>query len=561
MSSDKTSDIFSRLKYAAGLEKIIHQMKGIMTKNRKEPCSLNNNNIDNFTSYLNTMDIELTSEDQTSIKTPTILILIPTIIPTDIARTEVLIENINTYMKYDGSKILLFFNFVEGETEITSYFDMYFGKYKNRVGYVLYSHKPISTKSHVGFARAAIAYYLLGISGDQIVIISDDRRVLRVPENKKVHNLNSLEYKEIIDNIIDMRSYVTDTKNTIISPVGERITKFGTKTFADTDDYIMAQIFMGMAKTFINIYICTSENTECHFTREGYKTTTNIESCFSRLFEDCSFVNAGYDNGFNMKVYTRLIRKTKDVKTVARSTKKLSDLDPDDRENVCSATRNCLVHKKDDTYLVRWGNHYDRIGPKFENDDSLKDGYEYHRSMIDECLHEEEAPVYTKETDTEEFVVDNLVCINKKGEVKVHWKDSWIDLFVYNQFQNEIVKVIKKKKIGGNDRFLVQWKDSYQDESVIDAVRFKNRLKRLKDSNSFCKDIPEKEEEEELQILAKKYKDGEFKGQVYFIDSKTNTSFLLDIKNRKVSYKVVNGKKAILTDHDIARLRDYQLTT
>ncbi|MDD4930547.1 MAG: hypothetical protein PHG66_00130 [Candidatus Colwellbacteria bacterium] len=62
-----------------------------------------------------------------------------------------------------------------------------------------------------------------------------------------------------------------------------------------------------------------------------------------------------------------------------------------------------------------------------------------------------------------------------------------------------------------------------------------------------------------LTIQAKKFKDGELKGQVYFIENKSNNVYLLNVAKRTVSHKVVNGKKVDLNFDDQLIIEVYDL--
>ena len=65
-------------------------------------------------------------------------------------------------------------------------------------------------------------------------------------------------------------------------------------------------------------------------------------------------------------------------------------------------------------------------------------------------------------------------------------------------------------------------------------------------------EVVEEEEKEEIKIKikAKKYKTGELAGEAYFIDKDSKIEFLLNLDDKSVSHKVVDGKKVSLTASD-----------
>ena len=109
----------------------------------------------------------------------------------------------------------------------------------------------------------------------------------------------------------------------------------------------------------------------------------------------------------------------------------------------------------------------------------------------------------------------------------------------------------KKVVKSGSDKKVV--KSGYEDGEKL--VAGSPRLKDVKNEEEEVED-----EEEELSIKAKKFKSGDLKGQVYFIDEKTETTFLLNSVDRTVSHKVVDNKKVNLSSEDKIRIAKYQLT-
>lgn len=60
-----------------------------------------------------------------------------------------------------------------------------------------------------------------------------------------------------------------------------------------------------------------------------------------------------------------------------------------------------------------------------------------------------------------------------------------------------------------------------------------------------------------LKIFVKKFQTGSLEGEHYFFDKKTNTTFGLNIKDRTVHYKIIDGEKVALNSNDRSRLLDY----
>ena len=81
------------------------------------------------------------------------------------------------------------------------------------------------------------------------------------------------------------------------------------------------------------------------------------------------------------------------------------------------------------------------------------------------------------------------------------------------------------------------------------------------DSNKKKVQEVEENKSEILKIHAKTVKSGELKGLVYFIDDETETSFIINSKNRTSSGKIVDGKKVELNDDDKKRLVNYDITS
>lgn len=451
------SDLISKqINYLTSLEKIM----GHIAQYRKKICNITSNDRILFKSYLNSMGLVLTQIDNVNITHPDFLILVPTIIPEDTTRLKLLIENVKTYTKNPNNKVVLFFNSIFKD-DVNEYIEN-FEPYKSQVAYIIYSHKKSVT--HVGFARAAIAYYMLNLSPDQKIVVSDDRRILRSRTNKKIDNLTLREYDEVLLYLRNISEYIDENDNSIVSPLSMRAKASGKKVFMDPEQYPMSQIYFGKADTFIKIYICTNKNGTCQLTPQGYNLTVKLDSCFSRLFEDCSFINSGYDNGFNMKSYTAVMRVTQTTKSVARKNKDLKSLDPEDAAAVCSAMNNCIIHDKDDNYAIRWGNVYQNITSSVDND--AGDGYDYHRSMIKDCRPEE--------TPEGEFVMEDLICKPTEDTVKIKWENSVMDKLQYQSTDKSLIESFEIK----SGKYIVKWKPTIENISSLNLKgEWKKKLK------------------------------------------------------------------------------------
>jgi hypothetical protein len=196
-------------------------------------------------------------------------------------------------------------------------------------------------------------------------------------------------YEEIV-------SYIKVNPQTIISPIssmaGKKIRgRYGSNFVFDGEDrtYMMSQIYFGQMKTFVGIYACAYKNNAvCTMTKQGFRTTPTLSACFARLFEDCSFITAGYDNSFHMVSYKGLYRQTGKVKSVARQVLNVSDLDPADVENLNEALESCVIYHRGEgnelsDFWLRWGNHIEHLKAQLVcTDNNKKDPYAYHKGCF-----------------------------------------------------------------------------------------------------------------------------------------------------------------------------------
>lgn len=74
------------------------------------------------------------------------------------------------------------------------------------------------------------------------------------------------------------------------------------------------------------------------------------------------------------------------------------------------------------------------------------------------------------------------------------------------------------------------------------------------------RDILERCVEGCVMIRVSKFKDGPLKGEPYFVDHDTNTTFILNINDNTVAYKVVDEKKLTLSFDDRVCVKKYGFT-
>ncbi|MDD4931694.1 MAG: hypothetical protein PHG66_06145, partial [Candidatus Colwellbacteria bacterium] len=192
-----------------------------------------------------------------------------------------------------------------------------------------------------------------------------------------------------------------------------------------------------------------------------------------------------------------------------------------------------------------------------------KDSKKKSKKSDDEEEEEETKKDSKKKSDDEEEEEETDKKTEKSGSDKKKTEKSGSD-----KKKTEKSGSDKKKteKSGSDKKKTEEVESGYEDGSSLAAAspRVKDSKKSKKSKTPEEEEVVEEEvveeEEEDVKIIAKKFKAGEFKGQVYFIDGKTNTTFLLNTKERTVSHKIVDDKKVVLESKDLNIIKKYDLT-
>ena len=391
-SQDQDLQFYQVSKNIRNKERIIEKIRDGYRARRK-PCRVEAQDKANLNLFFEQMGIVL-SDIPVMSGINKLNVLIPTVVlkKRDEDRRRTLVQNIEIYIDDPSVYVILFFN--RNQPGYAEYFEFVTEEFsveeKKQITYITYVHNAIDasgdrTKSHVGRARAAIGLFMLNhLAPEAMVVITDDRRYLGEPKREKRQGGLQRKEKPIMERVDEIIDYINTIPDTIVSPISQlafhrdRKVHFVDETYEKT--YMMAQIYFGKAGTFSNIYACAlMNNAKCEITKKGLKTTPVLASCFARLFEDCAFISAGYDNNFNMVSYTPLARRTPgNISTIARATADFTTLDAPDYNQLMQATESCLAQVRDDTKYIRWGAHIDGI-KKIKN---KTDPYEYHHACF-----------------------------------------------------------------------------------------------------------------------------------------------------------------------------------
>jgi hypothetical protein len=278
------------------------------------------------------------------VKDLNLLVCIPTVITSDIARRKALLENLYRYNGM-GCKIIIFF---KHSPKVLEYFNTNF-KLSFNVSIIMYTH---SGQTHVGWARKAIASYIFSIDNEVPVLISDDRRIL-----KSVGGVfSTLTAKRYLVHAID----VALTKKCFISffrNSKKDVTDYHREEFTDTK--FIQQIYLGKAQNFKDFYACANK-------------ADTLDACFSRLLEDYAFNELAYYFGYDLLTFTRLQITHPLVTSIAR--KQLTDdqiafiVSKQGQSTIKKAIQVCVDKDvKSATYKIKSGKTLSRASPHCTN--------------------------------------------------------------------------------------------------------------------------------------------------------------------------------------------------
>jgi hypothetical protein len=249
------------------------------------------------------------------------VVLIPTVRLEDLkdrdalTRYNCILKNITMHIR-QGAQVVLFLRADATETDLVERYvaKMYtIEKYTPSV--ITYKHLG---RSHVGFARMAIAKFLFLLPDDLIISINDDRRYLAPTLRDSTMDLDA-RMTELLD-------YVKMKSPCLVGPVGQRVLKYTSDIFVESPELLMAQILFGKVGTFKGIYRCANAAQQAQRAHQAvtgrpfqeFKEKAVFSGLFEPLFEDSTFMNAAVQCGVPCVSYTRLKRLTHTKLSFAR---------------------------------------------------------------------------------------------------------------------------------------------------------------------------------------------------------------------------------------------------
>jgi len=276
------------------------------------------------------------------------VVCIPTVITKEEeeGRRSTLRWNIQNYLNMGASKIVLFFR--ETEEKTREYLRSNFS-YAYPLYFVTYEHRG---KSHVGWARRAIALYLMASverSPKQNVMIADDRRMLKIADMYGEHNAAQGKnlLKDALKKAQSETCFLSFFKNSMMSHASIR------QDFIDTK--FVTQIYLGTVQNFKDFYTC------------AFRSNV-LEACFARLLEDYAFNQLAYHFSFDLLVYTRLQITTRKVPSIARrhlTSQQISELFRQGaQQSLLKAIQIVTQKRPDGKYMITFGKNYSIVGPK-----------------------------------------------------------------------------------------------------------------------------------------------------------------------------------------------------